>query len=269
MMLVRLLCLATAVAALRTSAAQRLRGGRRRVALSGWLDAFLPAPMSDEEFEADRRSRWPEQYAAPLDARAEPVDGDDALLARIRPLLARTQLETRPLAVAYDAAEHGWSTTAFHDAVDCRGAALVFCRTEDGAEVGAYNPKGWASMGNARPSPAAFLFNLEKGARKVRAESYMGCNSISSDSPDRGINFGVEALCVNLRPDERDGDGGERRAYSKLGAYFRRDDNGGAGEALWGGAGPARLAELKVYTGVYEEGEDFPYAGAVMDMTSG
>lgn len=223
--------------------------------------------MSDEEFEADRRAKWPEQYAAPLDARAEAVDGDDALITRIRPLLACTQLEHRELTLTYDAAAHGWSTTAFHAAVDCKGAAVVFCRTEDGAEVGAYNPKGWASMGNARPAPAAFLFNLEKGARKIRAESYMGCNSISSDAPDRGINFGVEALCVNLKPNEREDDA-ERRAYLKLGAYFRKDDNGGEG-AIWGGAGSTTLAELVVYTGVYLPGEDFPYAGAVMDMTSG
>lgn len=209
MLLVHLLCL-TAVAALRAPAVSRLP----RVALSGWLDAFLPTPMSDEEFEAARRAKWPEQYAAPLDARAEAVDGDDALITRIRPLLACTQFERRELTLTYDAAAHGWSTTAFHAAVDCKGAAVVFCRTEDGAEVGAYNPKGWASMGNARPSPAAFLFNLEKGARKIRAESYMGCNSISSDAPDRGINFGVEALCVNLKTSEREADA-ERRAYSK------------------------------------------------------
>jgi len=87
MLLVHLLCL-TAVAALRAPAVPRLP----RVALSGWLDAFLPTPMSDEEFEADRRAKWPEQYAAPLDARAEAVDGDDALITRIRPLLACTQL---------------------------------------------------------------------------------------------------------------------------------------------------------------------------------
>ncbi|KAH8051172.1 hypothetical protein JL722_10869 [Aureococcus anophagefferens] len=53
---------------------------RRGVALTGWLDAFLPAPMTDEEFEEDRRSRWPEQYAAVLDEWAEPLASDGALL---------------------------------------------------------------------------------------------------------------------------------------------------------------------------------------------
>mmetsp|Transcript_8374 Transcript_8374/g.12509 ORF Transcript_8374/g.12509 Transcript_8374/m.12509 type:complete len:80 (-) Transcript_8374:30-269(-) len=41
---------------------------------------------------------------------------------------------------------------------------------------------------------------------------------------------------------------------------------GGAGGA---GGGVVELDGLKVYTGVYENGEDIPYSGAVLDMTSG
>ena len=244
-----------------------LRQRRVGVRVQGWLDAFLPAPMSDEEFLEDRKKRWPEQYAAPLDAWAEPVAGDEGLVARLRPLLASTQLESRPLECAFDAAVDGWTSEQFHAKVDTRGAALVYAVTEDGCEVGAYNPKGWASMGNARPSPAAFLYAFRgDGAErptKLRSASHIGCNSCSSDAPSRGIELGVEALCVPLRISEDRGPGSERRAFSKLGVYYE-----GAG-ALWGGTQVTALAELKVFAGVYAPGEDYPYAGAVMDMTSG
>ena len=238
---------------------------RRGVALTGWLDAFLPAPMTDEEFEEDRRSRWPEQYAAVLDEWAEPLASDDALVARLRPLLARNQLTTRALELAYDAERDGWSAGAFHRGCDGRGACVVYAKTEDGAEVGAYNPKGWASMGNARPSPAAFLFRLRDGGEplKLRSASHIGCNSISSDAPDRGIDFGVEGLCIPLRASEDRGPGSERRAFSKLGVYYEGEG------ALWGAGQTTALAELKVFAGVYAPGEEYPYAGAVMDMTSG
>ncbi|KAH8065464.1 hypothetical protein JL721_8218 [Aureococcus anophagefferens] len=213
---------------------------RRGVALTGWLDAFLPAPMTDEEFEEDRRSRWPEQYAAVL---------DDSRRG------ARTATTRRD----------GWSAEAFHRGCDGRGACVVYAKTEDGAEVGAYNPKGWASMGNARPSPAAFLFRLRDGGEplKLRSASHIGCNSISSDAPDRGIDFGVEGLCIPLRASEDRGPGSERRAFSKLGVYYEGEG------ALWGAGQTTALAELKVFAGVYAPGEEYPYAGAVMDMTSG
>ncbi|EGB02723.1 hypothetical protein AURANDRAFT_68622, partial [Aureococcus anophagefferens] len=258
---------------------------RRGVALQGWLDAFLPAPMTDEEFEEDRRSRWPEQYAAVLDEWAEPLASDDALLSRLRPLLARNQLTTRALELAYDAERDGWSAEAFHRGCDGRGACVVYAKTEDGEEIGAYNPKGWASMGNAqgskrernsqlqrllsrpfptrnaRPSPAAFLFLLRDGGEplKLRSASHIGCNSISSDAPDRGIDFGVEGLCIPLRASEDRGPGSERRAFSKLGVYYEGEG------ALWGAGQTTALAELKVFAGVYAPGEEYPYAGALID----
>lgn len=247
-----------------------IRVGRRHsFALKGWLDAFLPTPMSADDFEEQRREQWPEQYKATLDEWASPVAGDCDLSARLRPMLRRTQLETRSLRQVYDANADGWDCSAFHAKCDTLGAALVYGRTRDGDEIGAYNPKGWASMGNARPSPAAFLYNLSPDVdgrpTKIRAESYMGCNSVSSDAPSRGIDFGVEAFCVPLRADEDRGSGSEKRAYSKLGVYFEGEG------ALWG-PGKAKttmLTELKVFAGVYAPGEEYPYSGAVMDMTSG
>ena len=36
-----------------------------------------------------------------------------------------------------------------------------------------------------------------------------------------------------------------------------------------GGGGAATLQDLKVIVGIYQDGEDIPYSGGVMDMTSG
>ena len=84
-----------------------------------------------------------EQYPAVLDEFAGPVEGDDAEMALFRPLLARTRLEKLPLRLAYDARQHEWSAEAFHEQCNTYGAAVVLARTEGGAVLGGYNPRGW------------------------------------------------------------------------------------------------------------------------------
>ena len=82
------------------------------------------------------------------------------------------------------------------------------------------------------------------------------------DDPDYGISFGPDALVIGLQP------GNENLAASKLGPYYEK----GPEElpSLFGKAGGViRLDSLKVYVGKYEPGEEIPYSGAVMDMTSG
>ena len=100
----------------------------------------------------------PEMYPATTTEFAEPIEGDDVEMLRIRPLLARTQLECRPLRLAYDAAVHGWSPEAFHARVDSFGAAVVLAETEGGTVCGGYNPRGWIGLGeDRRGSMAAWL----------------------------------------------------------------------------------------------------------------
>ena len=55
-------------------------------------------------------------------------------------------------------------------------------------------------------------------------------------------------------------------AQSKLGPYFERGPEDLA-SVFPGGA--AVLEDLKVVVGVYDDGEDIPYSGGVIDMTSG
>lgn len=59
----------------------------------------------------------------------------------VRPLLKQTQLEKRPLQVAYNAKKHGWNTRAFHSKVDGKGAAVVLAKV-GGQWCGGYNPRG-------------------------------------------------------------------------------------------------------------------------------
>ena len=118
------------------------------------------------------KADWPDQYPAVVGEYAAPVEGDTAEVAALRPLLKQTQLEFQPLALAYDAEQHGWSAAAFHEKLDGLGAAVLVLQTAGGAVCGGYNPKGWLGYGDWRDAISAFLFtfpdgNLKKPALKL------------------------------------------------------------------------------------------------------
>jgi hypothetical protein len=250
------------------------------------LDNFLPKPYdaeADAAADVQRRKEYPEQYPATYDLLPQtallPSDkGTDAEF--IRPLLKQTQLECREIKVVYDANVHGWDATAFHSKVDGCGAAVVVAKADDGATVvGGYNPKGWSGLGGARPSVASFLF-YERDGGGGGGESSNGDDSAgnrymyqklrkvgggglacANDDPKGGIYFGPDALVIPLQPGSRG-----RMAQSKLGPYFERGPDD-LSSILNGGVAP--LEDLKVWVGVYADGEEIPYSGAVLDMTSG
>mmetsp|Transcript_10247 Transcript_10247/g.21575 ORF Transcript_10247/g.21575 Transcript_10247/m.21575 type:complete len:279 (-) Transcript_10247:292-1128(-) len=225
----------------------------------GWLDGFLP--KTDPQADADRRRDFPEQYPASYELSDAVVSSDDSDASMIRPLLKQTQLESRPLALAYDASRDGWNPSAFHSGVDGSGAAIVLATTKEGRIIGGYNPKGWSSLGGARPSVAAFLFYStgDGGFQKLRKVGGGGL-ACANDDPNYGISFGPDALVIGLQS------GREKYAQSKLGPYFERGPN--ELPSLFDG-GLSELLNLKVFVGVYEPEEEIPYSGAVLDMTSG
>mmetsp|Transcript_2171 Transcript_2171/g.3222 ORF Transcript_2171/g.3222 Transcript_2171/m.3222 type:complete len:310 (-) Transcript_2171:1638-2567(-) len=268
--------------------------------LQGWLDNFLPAPI-DSNDENQRRQEFPEQYLATYEMNEATVNSDSFTeeAAIVRPLLKQTMLESRPLKIAYDANLHGWSAHSFHGRVDGKGAAIVIATYQDMSKspykrvaeriVGGYNPKGWSSNGGARPSVAAFLFyerdNDGQVSRRSKPTTFQKLQKVgggglacSNDNPNYGISFGPDALVIPLQPssrDETEGQQEERRekfASSKLGPYFERgpDDISSLFERRGGGViDRVQLESLKVLTGTYSAGEDIPYSGAVVDMTSG
>ena len=103
------------------------------------------------------------QYPAVVGENAAPVEGDSPEAALLRPLLRQTQLEFQPLALAYDAAQHGWSEAAFHERLDGMGAAVLVVQTKGGSICGGYNPKGWLGYGDWRDAISAFLFTWPDG----------------------------------------------------------------------------------------------------------
>jgi hypothetical protein len=128
------------------------------------LFSFFFGKPEEEPFGLKRfgSARFPEQYPATVDEWAEPLEGDDAEMAKLRPLLKNTNMELRKMKVTYSGNKNGWDALKFHQAVDRQGGALVVCTTSDGQVCGGYNPKGWVGYGEARGSIAAFLWTKNR-----------------------------------------------------------------------------------------------------------
>lgn len=177
-----------------------------------------------------------------------PFEFGDA--AFVRPLLKQTQLETRPLQLVYDANRDGYDARTFHSKVDGKGASVVLIKVA-GQWCGGYNPRGWASLGQARSSVAAFLFYQKSaftgGWQKIRV-SRTGSMACGNDLYDDGIYFGADSLILPLRQPN------VRKVTSRLGQYFEARPDGKytllprAGEDF-------NVQELKVLSGVYAPGE--------------
>lgn len=248
-----------------------------RVACFGWLEDFFEPNKSASSASKTRQQQYPEQYPATYETNNEELEEDETIpeARLVRGLLKNTQLQSRPLQLVYDANEDGWDAASFHKAVDGRGASMVVATDENGRLCGGYNPKGYSSLGGARPSVAAFLFyerkrnrsndsNTNKSDTVARFQKLRkvggGGLACARDDPGFGISFGPDALIIGLQ------EGRERLVTSKLGPYFER---GPEDLPSLFSSGATQLSELKVLVGCYDEGEDIPYSGGVLDMTSG
>jgi len=202
--------------------------------------------------------RFPEQYPATVDDfDVKPVPTDNAEMAALRPLLKKTNLESRGLKLTYSANRDGWNAEKFHRKVDKLGGGLVVCTTKDGLICGGYNPKGWVGYGEARGSIAAFLFVYKRGIGQLptKLRKVGGPSLAQQDLPEIGPSFGADSLVIPFA------DGEPRRARSKLGSYYERFPDGTS--TLFGKrGGSVELKDLKVYHGVYAEGEYIPFTDA-------
>lgn len=74
------------------------------------------------------------------------------------------------------------------------------------------------------------------------------------DLPESGPSFGADSLVIPLGNDD------PRKARSKLGSYYERYPDGT--NSLFGKDVQVQLRDLKVYHGVYAEGEFIPFSDA-------
>lgn len=219
--------------------------------------SFFFGKPEEEPFGLKRfgKERFPEQYPATVDEWADPVESDSKDVAILRPLLKNTNFEFRELTLTYSANKNGWDANKFHQAVDRKGAALVVCTTSSGLLCGGYNPKGWVGYGEARGSIAAFLFRQNSGGGFTKLRKVGGPGLAQLDYPESGPSFGADSLVIPLAKTN------PKIARSKLGSYYERFLDGT--NSLFGkGVSQVELRDLKVYHGVYKEGEYIPFTDA-------
>ena len=208
-------------------------------------------PMGMKRFGS---ARFPEQYPATTTEWADPVASDSKDMAKVRPLLKNTNLETRALKLTYDANRNGWNANSFHKAVDKLGGGLVVCTTTDGLVCGGYNPKGWVGYGEARGSIAAFLFVFNPNGTATKLRKVGGPSLAQQDLPELGPSFGADSLVIPFLQDN------PKMARSKLGSYYERFDDGT--NTLFRTRASVQLRDLKVYHGVYGKDEYIPFTDA-------
>ncbi|CAM9233130.1 unnamed protein product [Chrysoparadoxa australica] len=225
-----------------------------------WRKVFGAPEANPFGLERMTPNKFPDQYPAVKDRLAEPVKGDSRDIATIRPLLAQTDLETRPLKQVYDASRQGWKAAAFHKAVDKKGPGVIVAKTKSGALVGGYNPKGWVGYGEYRPGISAFLFTWRDGDTSkpaIKLRKIGGAGLAQWDRPETGPFFGSDGLTIPLQA------GSERRGTSKLGSYYERLPNGDNTLFSKADGGAAELTSFKAYVGVYQRGEEIPFDDAI------
>lgn len=109
--------------------------------------------------------------------------------------------------------------------------------------------------GEARGSIAAFLFTRNKDGSYTKLRKVGGAGLAQVDNPENGPSFGADSLVIPLGKEK------PRMARSKLGSYYERFADGT--NSLFGkGNSAVLLKDLKVYHGVYAEGEYIPFTDA-------
>jgi hypothetical protein len=148
-----------------------------------------------------------------------------------------SSLDVSASRVAYNAGSQGWNPQAFRDAVDRQGAVILLTKAsrsvsnnESKEWFGDYNPKGWSSLGGARPSVAAFLwytttattYTNKSGAVTTKLQKLRkvggGGLACAKDDDNTDIWLGADGLVIPLEDRHEP----RRRVQSKLGPYFER-----------------------------------------------
>lgn len=235
--------------------------------ITNLFSRFLPKP-EDIGLTRFTKESLPEKFPATKTEWASllPSDADDANASLIRQTLKNTNLETRPLVLAYSAERDGWKASIFHSKVDRRGPGVVLCRTKSGGVLGGYNACGWVNLGESRGCIASFLFvfpgafpgapaDLE--ARPIKLQKIAGASMAQLDDGG-GPRFGAEGLTIPL--EARTGVNA-KRVLSKLGLYYENLP-GGKRSILPNARAEDELVSLEVYVGDFGS-DPIPYNDAM------
>jgi hypothetical protein len=96
--------------------------------------------------------------------------------------------------------------------------------------------------------------NVNTGAPGIKLRKVGGPGLAQMDMPETGPQFSPDALVIPMAQ------GNPRLARSKLGSYYERLSDGN--NSLFGNESATQLKELRVYHGVYAEGEYIPFTDA-------
>lgn len=94
----------------------------------------------------------------------------------------------------------------------------------------------------------------KEGAPGTKLQKVGGPGLAQLDNPETAVSFGADSLIIPLQEDN------PKMARSKLGSYYERFEDGT--NSLFGKDSSVQLKSLKVYHGVYEEGEYIPFTDA-------
>lgn len=227
--------------------------------ISRFVSKILPTP-EDIGLSRYNQSSRPENYPCVKDEWAAKLkeDSADPDMLLIRQVLAKTNLEFRPLACLYDADKDGWKAKSFHSKVDKKGPCVVLAKAMNGGVYGGYNPTGWVNYGEYRGSIAAFLYVFPDGdtnLRPLKLAKIAGAGLAQIDD-GCGPKFGMEGLTIPLQPPNF------KKARSKLGLYYEKLP-AGTNTLFKGKAIEEDLVSLKVFGGVYGKDEKIPYSDAM------
>lgn len=168
----------------------------------------------------------------------------------VNALCQGTMLKPSALSCVYQASKDGFDSSDFHAKVDALGGvpSLVIASVKSGGGllgmrstseiIGGYNPFGWSSVNDYRPTRKAFVFAVRDG-EILRCNKLGGADAAIYDFDDEGPVWGSEALRISLNPRKT---GDVKLVTSRLGSDYERIGGGSGGT---GGLTERRAAAVK------------------------
>ena len=175
---------------------------------------------------------------------------DASLLTKVNAntLCKGTMLDPSNLRCIYTGSKDGFDAGKFHAKVDLGLPSLIIASVKSGGGllgigaqdqiIGGYNPLGFQSLNDYRPTRKAFVFAVKDG-NPIKCSKIGGADAAVFDFEDEGPVFGAEALRISLNARKT---GDVKLVTSRLGSDYERL---GGGVGSTGGIRDRRAAIVK------------------------